>query len=148
MGWMSEGLPRQPSAIDLRPGRAALINSAMAQQKSLKRLARLPQSVVRPFTGSHEVAYRFMYLIRHPHRGQLAGTVQSCEAYGIAPVGLDPIARALGNKRWRHHLAVMAKPGDLAMEVVAGRACLAAEVKLSAPFCQLVHHRRYRRRLC
>jgi hypothetical protein len=119
----------------------------VSQQKSLKMLPSLFDGVISHLTRSYEIAYRLMCFIRYPHRSQFAGSMQPCQANGIAAVGLDPVAWAFRNERWSDNLAVMAEPNDLAIEPVSGRTSLVAEVERRSSLRQLCHHRRYGCRL-
>lgn len=110
-------------------------------------LSSLLQRVVGTLAGAHQVAHRLVRFVGYPDRGQLARAMQTRQAHRIAPVSLHPIAWALGNKRRRHHLALMPQAYDLPMKVVSGWTRLVAEAKLGASLCQLGHHRCHRRRL-
>ena len=93
---------RQPAAMQLGPGRPAIVAS-LAQQKSGKLLARPAQAMHRIEPGAHQIAHRLVPGIGNPHRRQLARPVQPGQAGGIPPVGLDPVARSLGDQRGGHH---------------------------------------------
>ena len=118
------------------PGLAAGEDPAMAQQKRLQMLALRAQVLHRRLARPHQLAHGLMARIRHPDGGQLAGPVQPGQGQGIAPVGLDPLARALGDQRRRDHRAVMAESGDLALQAIAGRTGLVAEQQLAVPACR------------
>jgi len=81
-----------------------------------------------------------MHNVRNPNRRQLAGAMETGKAHSIATVRLDPVARTLGNERWRHDCAFMAQTDDLAIEIVAGRTRLVTEVQLGTLLRQLGHH--------
>ena len=68
--------------------------------------------------------------IRNPSRGQLAGARQLGQRHRIPAIGLDPIARALRDQRWRHYDAGMAERDDLPIKPVAGGPGLVTEVQL------------------
>jgi hypothetical protein len=63
---------------------------------------------------------------RDGDRGQLSGPVQAGQAAGVAPVGLDPIPRALGNKGGCDDIAAHPKGAQQAMQVIASRPGLVA----------------------
>ncbi len=130
MGWMGEALRRQPSKMGPRLGRAPRENPAMTQQERLELLACLLQRVMSALTGTDKVAHCLMCFVRYSHSGQLTGAVQPCQADCIAPVGFDPVTWTAGEKRWRHHLALMPQRDDLAIKIVPGRARLVTEVEL------------------
>lgn len=66
---------RQPTAMQLGPGRPAIVVS-LAQQKPGELLARPPQAVHRVEPCPHQIAHCLVPGIGNPHRGQLARTVQ------------------------------------------------------------------------
>jgi hypothetical protein len=68
-----------------------------------------------------------MARIGHPHRRQLAGPEQSRQTFGVAPIGLDPIAGLLRYERWCRNDAAMAEALDVPVQTVPGRASLVAE---------------------
>ena len=68
-----------------------------------------------------------MLRVWNPDRRELAGAVQLGQGQRVAPVGLDPLARALRDQRRRDHGAVVAEGGDLALQPVAGRSGLVGE---------------------
>src|ERR1700712_4478354 len=96
----------------------------MPQQESLQLLPRLLQCVVCTLTCPHEVAHCFMRFVWYPDRSQLTRTMQSSEAYSIAAIGFDPVARTFGNERGRYNIGLMSKPDDLPMEIVTCWPCL------------------------
>jgi hypothetical protein len=76
---------------------------------------------------AHQVAHRFVGLVWHPHGGQFVGTVQARQGHGVAPIGLDPVARAGRGERGGHHRALVAELGDLPVDGVAAGTGLVAE---------------------
>ena len=70
-----------------------------------------------------------MPLVGHPHRRELARAQQFGEGNGISTVGLDPLARLPRDQRGRDDGAGMSEGGDQAMQAVAGRTGLVAEVQ-------------------
>ena len=59
--------------------------------------------------------------VGNPHRREPAGAELRHHRQRIAPIGLHPIARLLGNERRRHHNALVAQAGDLPVKAVPGR---------------------------
>lgn len=111
-------------AIHPRPGRASGIDATVPQKERLKVLPRLSQPVICDFSRVHQIADCFVRFVWHPHRGQLASQMKSGQAYGVAMVGLDPVARTPGNERRRHHVAMVAEVQDLAVQLVSRCATL------------------------
>jgi hypothetical protein len=70
-------------------------------------LTSLTQSANSRQTRPHEIADRFVGLIRNPDRGQFTGPMQLGEVDRIPPVGLDPISRFAGDQRGSHDNAAM-----------------------------------------
>ena len=56
---------------------------------------------------------------------------------GIAPIGLDALARTLGDQRRSDDRALMPESGDLALQAIAGRTGLVAEQQFAVPARQL-----------
>src|ERR671923_1298831 len=52
-----------------------------------------------------QVADRFIARLGHVHRSEFARPMRTSQFDGIAPVGLDPLARLAGNKRRGYHFA-------------------------------------------
>ena len=113
-GGVGAGVGRVDASISfrldmhLRPGRATGVNATMPQKEGLKVLSRFPEPVVCDLSRSYQIANRLMRFIWHPDRGPLASPMESGSAYSATTVGLDPVARTLGNERWHHHLATVA----------------------------------------
>ena len=108
----------------------AAIDSPMAQEKALQVLAGLAEHAPRGGPRPHQVAHRFVGGIRHPHGCQLAGAVQPGQRGGIAAIGLHPVAGPARDQRGRNHPAVLAEPGQQAMDALAARSGLVAEAEL------------------
>jgi len=75
MSGMIKLLIAQPSQMRLRPERAARVEPAMTEQKSLQLLACPFQRYHRALSSAHQIAHRLMLPIRNPYRRQLTGTV-------------------------------------------------------------------------
>jgi hypothetical protein len=99
-----------------------MVVMAVPQQEAGQLLARLTQRAHRRQTRAHEIADRFMGLIRNPDRGQFAGTVQPREIYRIPPVGLDPVTRLARDQRRSNDNASMPRRGQLPLNAIAARA--------------------------
>ena len=57
-------------------------------------------------------------------RRQFANPKQPRKAFGVATLGLDPIAGLHRNQRWGSNDAAMVKALDEPLQILAGRACL------------------------
>ena len=79
----------------LGPGRTARVDAAMTEQKRQQLLARSPQRLHRAFASAHQLADGFVSNIRDPNRRQFACSMELGQAQRVAPVGLNPIPRAL-----------------------------------------------------
>src|SRR5215218_2840540 len=128
----------QPAGVRPGPGLAAGEDPSMAQQKRLQMLALRAQILHRCLPRPHQLAHGLVPWIRHPDGGQLAGPVQRGQGQGIAPVGLDPFAWALGDERRGDHRTIMPEGADLALQAIAGWTRLVAEQQLAVPARQLV----------
>ena len=118
----------------------------MAQQEGEQLLALLAQILARRGPHPHQVAHRLMHRVGNPDPGQLARPQQPRQGDRVAPVGLDALARALGDQRGRNDIAAVAERCDLAIEPVAGRAGFVAEVQARMLLLQLAHEALHRRR--
>jgi hypothetical protein len=98
LGRMLKGQLCQPARVHQGPRSAAGIDPPVAQEKGLQMLALLAQVRHCRLARPHQLAHGLMPLIRHPDGGQLAGPVQPGQGQGIPAVGLDTLARALGDQ--------------------------------------------------
>ena len=103
---LSELETGQPATVQLGPCRPPVM-AGLAQQEPGKLLACPAQAVHRIKPRPHQIAHRLVLGIRYPHRRQLAGPMQLGQAAGIAPVGLDPVARSLRDQRGSDHDALV-----------------------------------------
>jgi hypothetical protein len=87
-----ELLLRQPVQMHLGPMLASTIDPPVAQQKR-QQLSAFAAKILRCRRARPDkIADRFM----HPNRRQITGAQQPSQCHGIAPVGLDPLARSFG----------------------------------------------------
>lgn len=136
---MLEPHRRQPAPVGDRPALLSGIDAAVAQQKSLKMLPRLAEHLHRRRSRSDQIAHRLVRGIRHPHRRQLAGTVQFRQHHRVAVVRLHPVVRLYGDERRRNHDAVMPQINELAVQAIAARPGLVAEMQTDAVSAELLH---------
>ena len=86
-----------------------------------------------------QVAHSLLGGRRDGDGSELTGPVQPGQSSGVAAVGLDPIARALGDQGGGHHVAAHPHRSEQALEVITGRARLVAGpdlLGLAQPFDQ------------
>src|SRR5437870_7897637 len=76
--------------------------------------------LLRVTPGADEVAERFVFPIRHPHRGEIASAEKATELECVSPVGLDPIARASRNQRRRDYSRIDPESRQLAVQRESG----------------------------
>lgn len=110
----------------------------MSQQKALQVLARLARYPHRRRPCPDQVAHRLMGRIRHPDGRQFSGTVQLRQHHGVATVRLHPIARPHRDQRRGHHDTVIPHLDKLAVETIAARPRLIAEMQLRSARPQLL----------
>src|SRR4029079_16405082 len=113
------------------PGLVAGEDPSMAQQKRLRVLALLAQVLHGRCARAHRLSHGLSAWIRHPDGGQLPGPMQPGQGQGIAAVGLDALARALGDQRRGYAPALLSQSPDLPRQAIAGRAGLVAEQQLA-----------------
>jgi hypothetical protein len=80
-----------------------------------------------------------MRLVRNPHRRQLARPMQLRQIVGVAPVGLDAIARTARNQRGGHHHAFVTCYAQPALDAVAAGTGLVAETQFAAIVLKFAH---------
>ena len=95
----------QPAQVRSRPGAFSRVGDAVAQQQGLEAVAGVALFAHGVLAGTHQVAHGLVGCARHTHRSQVSRSRQPRQHHRVAPVGLDSVARALGNRRGRHHLA-------------------------------------------
>ena len=69
--------------------------------------------------GPAQVPNRLLARARDGDGGELSGAVETSQTASIASIGLDPVARSLGDERRRHHIAANSERGEQALEFVA-----------------------------
>jgi hypothetical protein len=88
----------QPAQVRGGPGALASVGDAVAQQQGFEAMARAAAFAHRVLARANEVAHGFVGNVGNAHGAQLAGTRQARQQDRVAPVGLDPVARALGDR--------------------------------------------------
>ena len=86
---------------------------AEAEQEGLQAEFRVLQRQARRITRAREIPDRFVLDRGHVDARQIAGAQQPRELDRIAPVGLDLVARFLGNQRRRHDVTAEAPSGQM-----------------------------------
>ena len=119
--------PCKPAHVRFGPSPLASMAQLVPQQKRRDLLALRAQIYNRRLARPNEFPHRLMAFVRNPHRGEFPGAQQLHQAHRIAPVGLHPIARPLGNERRRNHQAVLPKALDLPVQPIACRPGLVTE---------------------
>jgi hypothetical protein len=115
----------QPAHVPDGPGPAPpRVALTAAQQELPEPVAGAHQVAAHVLNRAHEVAEVLVLDARHEREPKLAGGQQPDQPGGVAAVGLDPVARTLGDRPRRRHsnvdLALARRPG----QAEAGRACL------------------------
>ena len=111
----------------------------MTQQEGADLLALAGAVSDRRLASAHEIAHRFMGLVRCPDLGQLAGPEQAYQLHGVAAVGLHPLAGPARDQGRCDDGAVVSEPLDQTLQPVARRPGLVAEAKPRARPLKLVH---------
>jgi hypothetical protein len=84
----------QPATVSLRPRAAAAIEAhVMSEQQLAQPVPGTHQVAADVLTGADEVTQRLCFDRRHPDRVQAANHQQPQDAFGVATVSLDAIAR-------------------------------------------------------
>lgn len=87
------------------------------------------QGVDGGFPPSDQMSHCLMNRLGNPHLGHFSCSMKSSELGRVATIGLDPVAGALRNQRWRNHRAIVAVLSQLAIEALAHRPGLKAKAK-------------------
>ena len=99
----------QPAQVRGRPTALAGVGDAVAQQQRLQPVARVALLAHGVVPGPHQVAHGLVRCARNAHGGEVAVARQPRQLQRVAPVGLDPVAWALGDRRGCDHLALGAQ---------------------------------------
>jgi hypothetical protein len=109
---MLELLLLEPAAVPRTPGLLPREPSSVLEHEGADLLLVHPEDLDRGRPSADQVADRFVALVRHPDRGQLASAEQPGQRDRVAPVGLDPIARLPRDQRRRDDRALVPQAGD------------------------------------
>ena len=92
--WPGQPKPRsvEPPEVFGAPCLLARIDFAVAQEERSDFLALAGAILDRRLARAHQIAHRFVGLVRRPDLGQLASPEQACQLHGIAAVRLHPLA--------------------------------------------------------
>ena len=130
VGGVLEALLLQPAQVAHRPAGLSRVNAPVLEHEGAHLLAMHPQALDGCSAGPDEIEHGLVALVGHPHRGQLAGAQKFGQRQGVATVLLDPIAGLSWDQRRGDHDAGMAEVGDEAIQAVASRPCLVAELQV------------------
>src|SRR5271166_1089557 len=128
----------EPSAMQSGPSRPPIM-AALAQQKPRELLTGAAQCAYGIKTCPYQTTHCFVPGIGNPHRGELARPMQPCQTGGVAPVGLDPVARPLWDQRGGDHHAFMPGRRQLPLDAVAARSRFVAKPELYSVSAELAH---------
>jgi hypothetical protein len=95
-GRLLEALGKQPALVGQRPGVATPPGPAVAQQELAQPMAGAGAVFDHVGTGSAQIPDRFLLGGRDADGDQFSGPVQPRQPPTVPPVGLDPVAGALG----------------------------------------------------
>ena len=137
--------PGQPAAMQLGPGWPPIVAS-LTQQEPGELLTSPAQAVHRAEPGPYQIAHRLVSDIRNPYRGQFAGPVQLGRAGGIAPIGLDPVARPALKSARGDHDAFMPPGRQSTLNAITARPHLVAKPQRHAVAAELAQQTVQRRR--
>ena len=131
MNLLLKGLTCHSGSMALRPMLAGRIRATMSQKEGEQLLPSPHQVHGCIHSRADQIAQRFMRRVRHPHPGQVSGSVQDRQLLPIAPIGLDPLPWLAWNERSRGNCATVAQRCELAIDVLPATASLIAEVELA-----------------
>jgi hypothetical protein len=87
------------------PTALALGAVTVPQEEAFEAMTRPAPIIDRVGPGAAEIADRFVGWLRDIDRAQLPGAQEPGQLAGVAPVGLDPVARTGRSHRGGHHVA-------------------------------------------
>jgi len=120
-----EPLPKPLRPRPDRGGRPA----AVAEQELLQPMADPQLVTLGCLPRPHEIAQGLVGGGRNPHRSEIATPEAARELFGVASVGLDPIARLHGHAHWGDDHAGDAELAELPIQGVAARAGFVADTQ-------------------
>lgn len=115
------------SPVGVGPVGPADIVPPESQQEGLQAELRILEGEPRGVARPTEVADRFVVDGRHVDGREIPIAEQPRELDRVTPVGLDLVARFLGNQRRGDDVTAEAAPGEMAMQPVPARAGLVGE---------------------
>ena len=89
--------------------------------------------------AAHEIAHRFVGVVRHVDRSQFAGAMQPREHLTVPPIRFHAIAAPLRNHRRTHHDAVFAAARQVPIDAEPARAGFIHKVQAPARRAQRAH---------
>ena len=122
-----EPLGPEPRPVGLPPVGAGAIDAAMPEEELDEPMAPANDVLANIVAAAQQVAHRFLRLVGHVDRGQLARAVEADELGRVAAIRLDPLPRAARGESRGDHVAVDPEGRELPVQVVAGYAGLVAD---------------------
>jgi hypothetical protein len=71
------------------------------------------------FPKTRQVPHRLLFRSGNPHGSEFSGPMKPGQCLGVPPVGLDPVARLLGDQGGRHNAAFVSCFQELSMHGIA-----------------------------
>ena len=139
-----EVLTAEPGPVALGPVPALAIDPAVAGQELAEAVPPAQEILLDIFPAPEQIPGRLPRLIRHGDRRELPGPEEADQLDGIPPIGLDPVARLPRRQGRGHDLAGDAEGRELAIEVVAGRPRLVADLTGPSRFSRVNRRRTWR----
>jgi hypothetical protein len=122
-----EPLRPEPRPVGLPPMGAGAIDPTMPEEELDEPMAPAHDILADVVPAAQEVPDRFLGLVRHMDRGELAGAIEPDQLGCVAAIRLDPLPRASRRQGWGDHIARHADGRELPVQVVAGHAGLVAD---------------------
>ena len=113
-----EPLGADPGPVALGPVLARDVEPPVPIEKLQQPMAPPQDVAAHVLPAPRQIANRFLGLVGHMDRGQLAGAKEPDQLGGIATVGLDPLPWPPRRQRRGDHLTGRATGGDLSVEIV------------------------------
>jgi hypothetical protein len=112
----------EPPQVGRAPGGPARVADIVSEPEGLKTELGGLKITDGVFTCPAGIANGFIFHLGDIDCGEITRAGQPGQLHGVSAVGFDPIPRFFGNQRWRHHPAVVAFLGQIAIEPGATRA--------------------------
>jgi hypothetical protein len=134
LAWEVKLLPAEIIQMLRGPGGFAGVTTALTQEESLDALAAATEIFHGTEAGADQITDGFIGLLGNVDEGQFTGAQESGQGQGVATIGLDAVARPLGQERLGNDLAGDLEAVEMARQPETGRTRLIDIADLHSAF--------------